>query len=882
MRVVRLTFGDDPAARAAAHLAAEGIDPLGSLVLVPTQRFKTYFALSLLDQLNTEGGLSPTLMTNAELIHTLVSLTGKDLASETERLSLLYSACEQTEEIYELFPENSLRSFSFYTAVSRKLFGCFEELEREERDLDDWTEVTGSAAVQVNLLRAVRRNYVRLQGERNLYDPNFLLGEVTEDLIRQFFSPFDAVLLVAPVSLTRFEERVFKTLDRRLVVFYQDTDTYDFSRVLSFRSSFRRKEDQKEDREGDDGGRNARIRFLRAASGAEQVMITLSLVREALARGAKQRDIAVINSDTAFGRMLHEALSSLGIEVNLSAGLPVRTSPLYQFLLLLNRFFRSGLDTEPFLELLKNEFFLELQGHSNGNPGRNAWLNLRERIVKNRVFRLGSLDSAYIAGDEGRRNCMQLLHRVYASGSFRSLYAALHALCLRLETRRKTYAYYAVREILLDKAHDLFDLSVGVEDRPLDLLLETLRPITYALQGVYTRGVQILGLLETRGILFKNLIVPFFNEGYFPLKRENDLLLPQEVRDALGLPSYLDREELGFYYLDRLVEASENTVLISIVDKSGDIDVTSRYAHHYSVTEEGKGVSIRYTLPVGKAGVSATIPDSDQPVLSLPLQDLSRLDVDRLKACETMYFIARILGVGIPETLTRDISPTLVGQRVHRILAELYREPGLVEHEEELTDKLARLIETHFPEGLFYSREEGLLTAILKENLVMALRSDVRRFAQGYRVCPAYMERDLEARLAGGRYRIRGRIDRVDRAPGGGYVLIDYKTGRVPNRVSHHEEGGFREVQLGFYGLLLRYEEPEASIDGLCYFDLTRSHELVKVVQANEVEGYLSRFEEHLVEFLDRYEENTILSLADDRNTCSTCAYHAICRVYEP
>jgi hypothetical protein len=92
-------------------MAAEGIDPLRSLVVVPTQRFKTYFALALLEQLKAKSGLSPALMTSAELMHALVSQTGKDLAGETERLSLLYGACEQTEEMCELYPEHVLRSF---------------------------------------------------------------------------------------------------------------------------------------------------------------------------------------------------------------------------------------------------------------------------------------------------------------------------------------------------------------------------------------------------------------------------------------------------------------------------------------------------------------------------------------------------------------------------------------------------------------------------------------------------------------------------------------------------------------------------------------------------------------------------------------------------
>jgi RecB family exonuclease len=891
MRVVRLSFREDPAVRAAAYLVDGGIDPLKTVVVVPTQRFKTYFARVLLDSMPTRSGLSPYLMTSGELTASLVSQGGKPLVSDTERLSLLYRACEQTPELYDLFPDGFLKSFSSYTAVSKRLLRSFEELEREEKDLSEVDAGAGFAGRNVKILEALRENYVRVQHERECCDLNFLLGEVSAETIREFFSPFDTVLLLAPVSLTRFERRVFETLDRRLIVFYQDTDTYDFSRVLAFSAgSGKGSVRGTEEWVGKGSAREAcirgggRVRFLRAASRTDQLMMVISLIREGLEGGVELRDIAVLNSDPAFGRMLYESLCSLGIEANLSAGLPVRLSPFYQFLLLVCRFFSTGLDTELFLELLKNEFFVELEGGGNGYAGMNASrLELRERLVRNRVFRLKSLASGYITRDDRRRECIQLLHRVYESGSFRSLHESLRALCERLETRGKTYAYYAVRDIILGKTLDLFDFSSNVDDRPVEVLLQTLRTEDYALQGVYTRGVQVLGLLETRGISFKNLIVPFFNEGFYPLKRENDLLLSREVRDALGLPSFIDREELSFYYLDRLVEASESTVFITGDNKSGEVGVTSRYAYHFGVAEKGEGPHLRYTLPVRGTSVARPSPAPDQPVLSVPVRDVSRLDMDLLKACETKYFIARTLGLQVKNALTRDISPALVGQLVHRILAELYAEPGVAALEEgELAKRLHRLIEKHFPEGLFYSREEDLLTAILKENLVRALREDTRRFERGYRVCGEYMERDLEARLAGGRYRIRGRIDRVDRSPDGGYVLIDYKTGSVPSGVSHREQGGFREVQLGFYGLLLNHEEPGVSIEGLCYFDLGRSHRMVNILKGDEVGPYLSRFEEHVTEFLSRYEDDTVLVLADDPKTCLNCPFDAICRVYEP
>jgi DNA helicase-2/ATP-dependent DNA helicase PcrA len=51
-----------------------------------------------------------------------------------------------------------------------------------------------------------------------------------------------------------------------------------------------------------------------------------------------------------------------------------------------------------------------------------------------------------------------------------------------------------------------------------------------------------------------------------------------------------------------------------------------------------------------------------------------------------------------------------------------------------------------------------------------------RTLASG--VSPAAVERDFT--LMVGPHRVRGRIDRVDRVPGGGFALVDYKTGSAP------------------------------------------------------------------------------------------------------
>jgi hypothetical protein len=414
------------------------------------------------------------------------------------------------------------------------------------------------------------------------------------------------------------------------------------------------------------------------------------------------------------------------------------------------------------------------------------------------------------------------------------------------------------------------------------MMLQSLRGDRFALQGVYSRGVQIVGLLETRGIGFRSVFVPSFNEGHFPKTRENDILLPADIRDLFDLPTLLDREELEFYYLKRVVDRAPDVSFIALRDNRGETDVVSRYAHLFSRLEPGDGLRPRHTLPVWAPHHKQRRRDADRAAVETETQRFSRLDIARLKGCETQYYIASRLGIHEYEELGRGIEPALVGQRVHLIFNNLYRDMDYERLDPaRLSQELDVLIDSHFEEGLFFSREEDLLKRVLRDKLHMSLRHDVSRFQSGYRVCPDYIEKTLEADLQGGRYTIWGRIDRVDTSPDGSFVLIDYKTGQIPRGKDHFEESEFSEVQLGFYGLLLKHAVPDAAIESLCYFDVSGDGSVKSVVGGKQMPGYLAGFETHLVEFLDRFNAKSELSLAADLATCTYCPFDVICRIGE-
>jgi hypothetical protein len=400
VRVERLNFQEDPAAHSAQWLIREGLDPLKTMVVAPTQRFKTYFASCLLELGGTKSALSPRLITSSDLIGEMVAGTGKQQANTMEKLTLLYRACEQTEEITGLYPREFLGSFSSFLKVAGRFLRTFEELAREEIDLKRHLENGSSGPPfvhkQLGALYSLRRNYYNQQEKAGRFDPSFLLGEIGSAAVMDYFDLVTHVLLVSPLSLTRFERRLFGYIEDRLTVVYQDTEDYDFSRILTFRSK-----EAGEGRPGK-GPRPCRsVRFFHSSSRMEQVMLILSLIGDEIERGAEPREIAVINSDSQSAMMLYDALTQMGVEANYSEGLSAKSSPLYQFLLLISRFFSSGLDSGIFLELIRNEFFTELLGSVYDEEWQSTCEDIRNTILHRRIFRLSSLKDQLIERNGG-------------------------------------------------------------------------------------------------------------------------------------------------------------------------------------------------------------------------------------------------------------------------------------------------------------------------------------------------------------------------------------------------------------------------------------------------------------------------------------------------
>jgi DNA helicase-2/ATP-dependent DNA helicase PcrA len=184
---------------------------------------------------------------------------------------------------------------------------------------------------------------------------------------------------------------------------------------------------------------------------------------------------------------------------------------------------------------------------------------------------------------------------------------------------------------------------------------------------------------------------------------------------------------------------------------------------------------------------AATLAARDEPSLEafLPRQGeglvLSASDIETYRTCPLKYKFARVFRIPQEPTLNQRF-----GILVHQVL-ERFHAGG--ERSSPLPELLG-LLDAGWRRGGFGDSEQEHQ---LHEKAVSALTRYHERFREEPAE-PVWFERSFSFRM--GPHLLRGRVDRVDRLPDGGYELIDYKTG-VPKTAGELQE----DVQLSLYAV---------------------------------------------------------------------------------
>ncbi|MDR1685731.1 MAG: PD-(D/E)XK nuclease family protein [Desulfovibrio sp.] len=414
-------------------------------------------------------------------------------------------------------------------------------------------------------------------------------------------------------------------------------------------------------------------------------------------------------------------------DINISMGLPLARSPLARLLDTAARLQegRTGdaCYRRDLLDLLRHPYITMLRPEGAGvHPGTDAGfrrelfrLDLALRTQAHKYVNLYSLiEELYQATPPEdmppapvlallEECCRTFLDAFADIRDAAGLAAALDGVCrlvLRCGARLlerfpiDAECLYRLRRSLIP---ELAASELSAEQLPQDALFTLMRSLldneSVPFEAEPLVGLQVMGMLESRLLAFRRVIIVDAVEDALPGSPEGDPLLPDVLRPELGLPSRYAREQLVAHTFFSLVAGAEELVLLwregSAAGAPGEKKQKSRFVEELLWQEEKK--RLRILTGQEKDGILTILSPSVPPVntvcRSIAVDDATRALVGQLLArrvsaslldarlrCPAAFFYERLARITPAAEAAEGDDPLAVGNMLHAALRDFYAE----------------------------------------------------------------------------------------------------------------------------------------------------------------------------------------------------------------
>ncbi|KIM11877.1 MAG: hypothetical protein KU37_03200 [Sulfuricurvum sp. PC08-66] len=389
----------------------------------------------------------------------------------------------------------------------------------------------------------------------------------------------------------------------------------------------------------------------------------------------------------------------------------------------------------------------------------------------------------------------------------------------------------------------------------LGLFIESLR--NYTLDDVQGGKVTVMGVLESRGVAYRGVIVVDFNDAYAPKKSTKDIFLSSAIKEKAGLPTQKDREQLQKYFYWMLFVQAQH-VAISYVENANASP--SRFLYQMGIPYSMSPWQSHYTSILYPTGTTHSEPiDTFEATYDFGAQPLSASMLRTYLSCERKFYYRYIQKIN-EHALAEDFPDEReIGEWLHEALRQIYTQQTHFLEEEALFDALKSALQHHRDQ----SRMGDFMVELWLEKLRPFVAHEVARFREGYRVVAC--EKSLELRI--GSLRLKGQIDRIDSYKGALHI-IDYKSSTVAIDDTPAKVEKSVDFQLPIYARLSSSMGEVSQAAFVKLSDGTFHEEVLMDVKQERLDTILETLS---TPKLHRYEKT------DHRNACRYCPYVTMC-----
>ncbi|MCE1199672.1 MAG: PD-(D/E)XK nuclease family protein, partial [Marinilabiliales bacterium] len=810
-------------------------------LIFPNRRTSIFFA-EYLNEIISRPLFAPEVWTIQDLFSKLSDLHLEDSLQLVIRLFKIYRKISGSEESFDdfyLWGEMLLQDFDQvdkYMVNSKEIFTSVTELSEIDHFFQDLTDEKRAEMLQFwrtldkNCRKEGEKEFIRLwqillpvyeQFRKELtmlgkaYE-GMLYRDAVENGLNSSILTDNEFVMVGFNALNQCEKNLFQKLKLQgKASFYWDYDEYYVRNPNQEAGLFMRENLQRFPQESwpysvQSFSNDRNYQIIHTSSQIGQANVVSKLLTNLPLDQAKFDDTAVVLCDEELLLPVLSAIPSELGSVNVTMGLPLRQTPLFSLInsLILLQLRCSKEFPEPsfhhknVVDILNNQFI------------KSIYLSESELIIE----KISKHNLAFVGKGMLQSNklfCLIFDTREEVKDYHDYFQFVLHELFRLWEVHDAKSASVAYQEYiyqvylalnklnrsLFTKSDDHLGLDEMIsKELYMRLLSQYLHSMTVAFEGEPLSGIQVMGILETRNLDFRNLVLLSVNEGIMPRANVGGSFIPYRLRKAVGLPSMEEQNAMYAYYFYRLIQRAEHVTFVYNSGSNGlKTGEKSRFLHQLlfesdaTITEAGfqDGIDPLMPFPIvmEKRGEVAAKLD----LFLEGKRHLSPTAMDHYLTCPLRFYFDYIAGFKENETVSEEVDARSFGKIFHHVLERIYAPyvgrvvdsqtlHSVSSNEPNLDKLLEEAFQIHFfkkTEGdppFYLAGRNRLIFEVIKRMVIQTLVTDSRRTPFQILAVEKSVEMEIPIFGATSKIKIKGVIDRVDEKDGA-IEIIDYKTG---------------------------------------------------------------------------------------------------------
>ena len=665
-----------------------------------------------------------------------------------------------------------------------------------------------------NVLGDIYTEYKALLESQSIAYEGMLYKQVIEQLDVEAL-PYNKYIFVGFNVLNKVEHTLFKKLNEAgKAMFYWDYDTFYLNKTPHEAGEFIRRNLRDFPSElpasfFDNLNQPKEVTFIESPTENGQVRYLPQWIRENLT--SQEKETAVVLCNEALLQPVLHALPDNVKHINITMGFPLSQTPAYSFVNALMELHTSGYNPNngrylfaEVISVLKHPYTRQLSPEAE---------KLEQTLTRdNRFYPLPSelkQDNVLELLFTPRRNnldlCSMLSEALKEVAVIYQQQAASHSDAFDQLYRESLFKTYT----LVNRFHTLIEskelnVQAGTFQR---LLTRVMSSSSIPFHGEPAIGMQVMGVLETRNLDFRHLIMLSVNEGQLPKAGGDSSFIPYNLRKAFGMTTIDHKIAVYAYYFYRLMQRAEKVTLVYNTATDGiNRGELSRFMLQFLI-EWGYPV-LRKQLEAAQSPQDSTpiiiekTPDVMERMKSVfdirnnPKALISPSALNCYLDCPLKFYYKYVALLSAPDEVTADIDSAKFGSIFHYAAEHIYKDltaHGKLISRENLETllkdevRLQTYVDNGFKELFFnlpqneqpeYNGIQLINSAVIVKYIQQLLRNDLRYAPFTFVGSEQRIFENIEIYTPSGNIqsRIGGIIDRID-SKGESLRIVDYKTG---------------------------------------------------------------------------------------------------------